>query len=318
MTRVVVAAGPLIALALLIWPSSLALPPSVSIAAEPPAKASPPEATNAYVGSETCLQCHGDLEEKYKKTIHAKVFTEANARTPLALRGCEACHGPGKVHVDAGGGKGVGDMIPFRRETPQAIERENAVCLTCHEKGKRTYWQGSPHQSRDLACTNCHKVMEKVSDRFQLAKGEVVEVCAQCHLVRRSQTFRNAHMPLREGKITCTSCHNPHGTITKSLLPENSINDNCYKCHADKRGPFLWEHPPVLESCANCHDPHGGVREKMLKLSLPRLCQQCHIESRHPTEARLPTNKLVIGRACVQCHANIHGSNHPSGFAFTR
>ncbi len=314
----VVAAGPLIALALLIWPSSLALPPSVSIAAEPPAKASPPEATNAYVGSETCLQCHGDLEEKYKKTIHAKVFTEANARTPLALRGCEACHGPGKVHVDAGGGKGVGDMIPFRRETPQAIERENAVCLTCHEKGKRTYWQGSPHQSRDLACTNCHKVMEKVSDRFQLAKGEVVEVCAQCHLVRRSQTFRNAHMPLREGKITCTSCHNPHGTITKSLLPENSINDNCYKCHADKRGPFLWEHPPVLESCANCHDPHGGVREKMLKLSLPRLCQQCHIESRHPTEARLPTNKLVIGRACVQCHANIHGSNHPSGFAFTR
>jgi hypothetical protein len=56
----------------------------------------------------------------------------------------------------------------------------------------------------------------------------------------------------------------------------------------------------------------------MLKLSLPRLCQQCHVETRHPTEARLPTNKLVISRACAQCHANIHGSNHPSGFAFTR
>jgi DmsE family decaheme c-type cytochrome len=209
-------------------------------------------------------------------------------------------------------------MIPFRGGTPEAIAQENATCLTCHEKGKRTYWQGSPHESRDVACTSCHKVMEKVSDRFQLAKADQIQVCAQCHLVRRSQTFRNAHMPLREGKMTCTSCHNPHGTITKALLPEDSINDNCYRCHADKRGPFLWEHAPVLESCVNCHDPHGGVRDKMLKLTLPRLCQQCHIESRHPTEARLPTNKFVIGRACVQCHANIHGSNHPSGFAFTR
>ena len=314
-SRVVVAAIPLFALALVVWPSSVAPPPS--IAAEPAATAAPPETGSAYVGSETCLQCH-DVKDKFNKTIHAKVFTEANARTPLALRGCEACHGPGKAHVDAGGGKGVGGLIPFRGGSPEAIAKQNDVCLTCHEKGKRTYWQGSPHEGRDVACTNCHKIMEKVSDRFQLAKGEVVEVCAQCHLVRKSQTFRNAHMPLREGKMSCTSCHNPHGTITKSLLPENSINDTCYRCHADKRGPFLWEHPPVLESCANCHDPHGGVREKMLKLSVPRLCQQCHVETLHPSEAYLPTNRRVIGRACVQCHANIHGSNHPSGFAFTR
>jgi DmsE family decaheme c-type cytochrome len=160
--------------------------------------------------------------------------------------------------------------------------------------------------------------MRRTSEKALLAKATEIDTCAQCHLTRRSQTFRNAHMPLREGKMTCTSCHNPHGTVTRALLPVDSPNDNCYRCHADKRGPFLWEHAPVTENCMNCHDPHGGVRDKMLKLSPPRVCQQCHIETRHPTEARLPTNKFVIGRACLQCHANIHGSNHPSGFAFTR
>jgi len=60
------------------------------------------------------------------------------------------------------------------------------------------------------------------------------------------------------------------------------------------------------------------TREAMLKLSKPRLCQQCHIPNRHPTEARLPQNRFVISSSCVQCHSNIHGSNHPSGFAFTR
>ena len=90
-------------------------------------------------------------------------------------------------------------------------------------------------------------------------------------------------MPVREGKMTCTSCHNPHGTVTPALLKENSLNDTCFTCHAEKRGPFLWNHPPVLESCANCHDPHGSNHEHMLKLAKPRLCQQCHCGVRHPT-----------------------------------
>ena len=46
-------------------------------------------------------------------------------------------------------------------------------------------------------------------------------------------------MPLREGKIVCSDCHNPHGTVTEAMLRDDSINDTCYKCHAEKRGPFL-------------------------------------------------------------------------------
>ena len=165
--------------------------------------------------------------------------------------------------------------------------------------------------------------MEDASPKFQLAKATEIETCGQCHLERRAQQMRSSHMPLREGKMTCTSCHNPHGGVTQHNLKAMSTNDTCFTCHAEKRGPFLWEHAPVTESCTNCHDPHGSNHEKMLKLAKPRLCQQCHVETRHPTrpygqESSASNFKFILGRQCLSCHVNIHGSNHPSGFAFTR
>ena len=96
------------------------------------------------------------------------------------------------------------------------------------------------------------------------------------------------------------------------------MNDSCLSCHADKRGPFLWEHAPVTENCLTCHEPHGSTRHSMLKLGLPRLCNSCHIASAHPSQPRAPNDHFVMGSSCLQCHMNIHGSNHPSGFGFTR
>jgi DmsE family decaheme c-type cytochrome len=163
--------------------------------------------------------------------------------------------------------------------------------------------------------------MTDVSPRSQLAKPTQLETCGSCHVRQRAQQMRSSHMPLREGKMTCTSCHSPHGSVTPTLLREPSLNETCYTCHAEKRGPFLFEHAPVVESCANCHDPHGTNHEKMLKVAKPRLCQQCHIETRHPTSPYgrdAASLKFVMGRSCANCHVNIHGSNHPSGFSYTR
>jgi DmsE family decaheme c-type cytochrome len=185
----------------------------------------------------------------------------------------------------------------------------------------RLFWDGSSHESRDVACTNCHVVMENVSPKSQLARATELETCGQCHVDKRAQQFRTSHMPLWEGKMTCSSCHNPHGSVTPALLKENSTNETCYTCHAEKRGPFLWEHPPVTENCINCHDPHGTNNERMLKVPKPRVCQQCHVETRHPTRPYGTDSgslKFVLGRGCTNCHISIHGSNHPSGFAYTR
>ena len=94
-----------------------------------------------------------------------------------------------------------------------------------------------------------------------------------------------------DGKMSCGSCHTPHGTVGEKLIGHVSARDNCLSCHADKRGPFLWEHPPATEDCLNCHDPHGSTRESMLVLGLPRLCTSCHGSGHAGSSRTAPTGQ---------------------------
>lgn len=267
-----------------------------------------PAPPTQVVGAQTCKVCHQDQFERFSATTMGKLFLK-HPRNDKERLGCEGCHGAGSAHL----AEGV-RLLAFRRGDLQTVPEQNAACLQCHEKTARLYWRGSPHALRNVACTDCHRVMEQISDRNQLAKMTEIETCGQCHPQRRAQTMRSSHMPLREGKMTCSSCHNPHGTASEKLLKANSVNENCYSCHAEKRGPFLWEHAPVVESCSNCHEPHGTNHEKLLKIFRPRLCQSCHVVTRHRTEPFTRTNFRVFNRSCANCHNGmIHGTNHPSG-----
>jgi len=245
----------------------------------------------------------------------AKVFLHA-PRNELESMGCEACHGPGSEHVEGGGD--VTRIFRFGKDSPASVAEKNDRCLQCHESGARSYWEGSVHQSRNLACVNCHTVMTEVSPERLLVKETVAEVCYQCHLLRNAQSQLSSHMPVREGKVGCNNCHNPHGSATPKLLVASSVNEVCYGCHAERRGPFLWEHAPVTETCMNCHEAHGSINDNLLKVRQPRLCQRCHIEARHPTTPQGPTARFAFNRSCTNCHSQIHGSNHPSGVRFHR
>ena len=265
-----------------------------------------------YVGAKVCTTCHASQAELFSHTVMGKI-----GKTQKGKFDCENCHGPGSAHVKAGGGRGVGGIISFRpNDLSRTAEENNAICLTCHERGDRTNWPGSTHDTRGLMCTNCHTVMKQVSRKFQLKTAFEPDTCFQCHKDRRAQMFRSSHMPLREGKMVCSNCHNPHGSFTEALLKKDSINDTCYTCHAEKRGPFLFEHLPVRENCDNCHDPHGSVNEFSLKLSRPRLCFECH-QAGHGQNAGI-NQGTTMGRSCQNCHTYVHGSNSPAGGALQR
>lgn len=290
-----------------------------------------------YVGTEVCITCHAEQNKSFEHTIMGNAML-LHAKTSQEKLGCEACHGPGKAHVDAGGGK---DTIPvrFTKDSNTPVEDRNAACLSCHSKGNQMFWAGSPHQSRAMACTDCHQVhygsvaaryaalssLSSKESRYGQPPTEHVgtkmtqpELCLQCHQMRRAQLQRSSHMPYREGKVTCTSCHNPHGSPNPSQLIQATVNENCYSCHAERRGPFLWEHPPVMENCANCHDAHGSSNPQLLKVRMPRVCDSCHVTSRHPTQPQPLGSIKNFNRGCTNCHSMIHGSNHPSGNAFLR
>jgi len=265
-----------------------------------------------YVGAKVCATCHANQTELFKHTLMGRI-----GMTQKGKFDCENCHGPGSAHVAAGGGRGVGGIISFRPDDLSRTAAENnAICLGCHERGERTNWPSSTHDNRGLMCTNCHTVMKQVSRKFQLKTASEPDTCFQCHKDRRASMLRSSHMPLREGKMVCSDCHNPHGSFTEALLKKDSINDVCYTCHAEKRGPFLFEHLPVRENCDNCHDPHGSINEFSLKLSRPRLCFECHGVGHQATTSI--NASTTMGRSCQNCHTYVHGSNAPAGGALQR
>jgi DmsE family decaheme c-type cytochrome len=266
-----------------------------------------------YAGADICLTCHDD--KKGQLGPHGRA---ENARTPMAKQGCETCHGPGKAHVDAGG-----DASLIRNPGKLAPREVSATCTTCHNRGEHAFWDGSMHDRRELTCTTCHSVHTPESVTGQLVKKNQLEVCARCHRDKLAKLDRSGHMPVREGKMQCSTCHNMHGSQNVRLLRAGySLNESCTSCHPEKRGPFLWEHAPVRENCTTCHDPHGSANERLLVAKQPFLCQRCHVHSRHPATvydaAVFKSSNRVYGRGCVNCHSAIHGSAHPAGMAFQR
>jgi DmsE family decaheme c-type cytochrome len=277
--------------------------PQAPVAVKP---AGPPVDAH-FVGEKVCVTCHAGHAEAFSKTLMGRI-----GKTQPGKFACENCHGAGSQHVKLGGGRGVGGIISFRTDDlSRSVQENNAICLACHEKGDRTYWSGSTHEVRNVACSNCHTIMRSVSQKFQLKTVYEPETCFQCHKDKRAQMARSSHMPLREGKMVCSDCHQPHGTANEVLLRTATINDTCYKCHAEKRGPFLFEHTPVRANCLNCHEAHGSINEFMLKISRPRLCAECHGFGHTLTSG--PNSYQIMGRACMNCHTQIHGTNSPSG-----
>ena len=260
-----------------------------------------------------CQECHSETVRAFSTNIHAKMDAYG-----FAGAGCESCHGATDAHAESGD--------PSAVTNPAKIDGKaaSALCLDCHSKGKgQMYWHGSIHESQQLSCVACHRV-HSGHERLLTARSET-ELCVACHLNVRADLFKRSKHPMRdttalsgEGKMTCSSCHNPHGAKAERLISANSFNDKCYECHYEKKAPLLWEHSPVKEDCLPCHDAHGSSNDKMLVTKIPRLCQQCHMQGRHQTGALGANSSFAVNRACLNCHSQIHGSNNPSGVVLQR
>ena len=288
-------------------------------------------------GAAFCVTCH-DSEDLPDMSRSAHGFS-ADKRAP----DCISCHGPSEAHARPPAGSDVPPKPDisfgklFNKQATTPANTRSQACQSCHDKDhKRALWSGSQHQAADVACDNCHKVHAN-RDKV-LEKTGQAEVCYTCHAAQRSQLAKPSHHPVPEGKMTCSDCHNTHGSVGPKLVNRDSINDTCYTCHAEKRGPFVQQHSPVAENCANCHNSHGSVVAGMLKARAPMLCQQCHtphvsgvvgalggqsgVYSLAPTGQAVPQitfmsdGKNVVnmwqGRSCMNCHTQVHGSNSPS------
>jgi DmsE family decaheme c-type cytochrome len=255
-----------------------------------------------------CLRCHSNMA------------TQLNVAASHQICGangfdCTTCHDP------------HGRLRP---------ETRTDLCLKCHDNGSPTMaWHSSIHARNGVACADCHNphpnqnVQQALniqhtnirrSPRSPMAVDEPY-VCYKCHADVYAQTSMPSHHPIKEGKITCSDCHDSHGQ-TEDNLREPTINMVCYRCHAEKQGPFAYEHPPVTENCAICHNPHGAVANNLLRQPTTFLCLRCHTGHRKGPnfhDAQLlgdigmnPGSQAAFYTDCTQCHNQIHGSDVPS------
>jgi len=299
------------AAAVLLGPAAAAQPLNETV--EP--LATPAPLAEGYAGAKTCSVCHKELHESFLLTKHGQA---ADVRTPFAQEGCETCHGPSKRHIALRGSPTAEGLIRFGMRSGIPPSEQNGICLRCHERELLHHWRGGAHQMSDVVCAGCHSVHGHDDVRFIPTQPKV---CYRCHQAIRVRTHLAYGHPIRQERMACSECHNPHGSPTPALLVGLSINETCYNCHAELRGPYLWEHPPASEDCTLCHRPHGSNNPSLLFRRPPHLCQMCHqaIRPRHASQAYgADRSRFVLGASCLNCHSQVHGSNHPSGFKLTR
>ena len=279
-------------------------------------------------GERTCLTCHGG-NPKVTAILQSPMALKGDKHTPFGQSGCESCHGASADHAS---GKAPKPAIVFAGPNASPVSVRNEVCMNCHQGGLRMNWEGSTHENNNKACTDCH-TSHAAKDPV-LAKTTQTEVCFTCHSRQRTEALKYSHHPMREGKVVCSDCHNPHGAAGDTkMLKEFTINQTCYNCHADKRGPLLWEHQPVRDNCLNCHTPHGSNEPRLMKERANFLCAACHSGTGNSHGGAFGGSSAVTGgnpapfgfqpylsgsRTCMNCHSAIHGSNSPNGSFFFR
>ena len=304
----------------------MALAASLAVLGGPaPALAQAPAAPPTWSATD-CQTCHEKaVSPSFMHTRHAGLE-----------QSCASCHPNVAEHWKAqSAGESNGPVPTLKTLSARQV---NDMCLACHEKANQQSWMGGAHDRRKVACTDCHSVHAFKSEKAQLKTARDPDTCYTCHKSERAKMMRTSHHPVREGKMDCSSCHNPHDGATPKMIKGDSVNELCYTCHAEKRGPFLFEHAPVREDCVSCHEPHGTNQARLLKQKAPNLCWNCHLTgSGHfgsgdnfSTEKGVqvappgapsgyPTvNSRFIERSCRSCHVKLHGSNHPSGAYFVR
>jgi DmsE family decaheme c-type cytochrome len=285
--------------------------------------ASPAEAASSeYAGVEACKTCHDYQYQRWERTPHWQ--TTQNTRGGASKQGCEGCHGPGASH--AANPSDTSKLFVFTKATPKEI---NDRCMSCHSSGPtHLNSPNSFHRQNDVSCIDCHSPHNYTQQEHMLRKSQP-ELCYGCHLQQKSQFNMPFHHRVNEGLIRCSDCHNQHGTggtwesdhLVRQVRTSSSGDFPCFKCHADKQGPFVFAHASVkVEGCATCHIPHGGANPHMLKYSnINLLCLQCHTAAAfgHTSPTGFPVmdaQNSTQQQACILCHVKIHGSNFSNLF----
>ncbi len=175
-------------------------------------------------------------------------------------------------------GAGAGTALP---------SGSSVLCLSCHDG---TVALGALH-SGTVAMTGtvsgkiegASNLTANLRDDHPFSFTYATAVAADTRL-RATPT---APVVLENGKVECSSCHEPHITAAKFLRAPTTSGSLCLDCHANPAWPSsshatstkAFSTSTVAQTaCLGCHKPHGARHpvRLMVRDSLETTCYQCH------------------------------------------
>jgi DmsE family decaheme c-type cytochrome len=251
------------------------------------------------IDDETCLGCHEGVDATLSGSPHALSSTLTK---PAVVVACVSCHWGAQAHIE--------DPSPSNITNPGTADTKTvtAACEKCHVAHQELDNIGfDPHLGKDLSCASCHSV-HKGNEGLLLDRN--LDFCGQCHVGLAAGFRRRSTHPVAEANVTCLSCHDFTGG--KEPTFGHGPSANCYQCHPEQSGPYVFEHEatssfsPEGDGCTACHSPHGSANDRLLTEPGSLLCQQCHGT---PPLHQTFHGGLGSQYPCMDCHTDIHGSN---------
>ncbi len=196
---------------------------------------------------------------------------------------CESCHGPARAHVEAWEKLRTDEPLP--RLEKLATKDATVLCLRCHMEGEVV---GDLHGEGEF--------FERLDPTLLIDPERVDPAGRPVELIYEGLSFLVSRCA-REGKLTCATCHAPHGSEHPSALRAAPTNQSlCNKCHGEIAEKLSAHTHHAQEGsgarCVSCHMPrlkvergHGSVTDHSLGVPLPDLksdrvaqdaCAWCH------------------------------------------
>jgi Flp pilus assembly protein TadD len=207
-----------------------------------------------------CSDCHST---NVRKNYDAATRTYRTTWSEISV-GCEACHGPGSIHLAWAEGPEA-----RRGDDP----RQGLVARLDDRRGAA--WERDPETGRP------RRTAPRTTERE-------IETCARCHS-RRSQLTDEV-----------TAGDSLHDGFRVSLLEPGLYHaDGQMRDEVYTYGSFLESRMYAAGvTCSDCHDPHSG------KAAPPgdALCAQCHVAARYESGSHHFHDPGSPGARCTACH----------------
>lgn len=230
-----------------------------------------------------CADCHStNLLTQFdpKNNRYHTTFSEMNVS-------CEACHGPGSMHVELAKNKrlfwdrthGYG----LARLKGESSESQLQACAPCHSR-RGVLEQGFVAGQKYHDFFN----LELLQEETYYHDGQIKDEVYVFGSFTQSKMYHKG--------IRCTDCHDPH-----SLQLKHQGNETCTSCHQHPAGkydvPSHHRHAVGSEAalCVNCHMPGRTYMDvdfrrdhsfrvprpdMSVELGTPNACSSCHVKDR--------------------------------------